>query len=95
MDDLHCRAKAFLSGPRPLAEPAGTMTRLIAQYVAGQSWEDPELGKRLSDCLDAAKMEAVRYADAPSGPAADARLFYQRGAEILQGIQARGALGRT
>jgi hypothetical protein len=92
MDDLHGRAERFLCGPSPLSEPAATLTRLIARYVAGETWEDPELRKLLSDYLQAAHAEAACLADAQRGPAADARSFYQRGAEILEGIQAQAGL---
>ena len=92
MDDLHGRAERFLCGPSPLSEPAATLTRLIARYVAGETWEDPELRKLLSDYLQAARREAARLADARPGPEGDAWRFYQGAAEILEGIQAQAGL---
>jgi hypothetical protein len=93
MDDLHARAKRFLSGPHPLSDPGWTLQRLISRYVAGETWEDPELRKLLSDYLQAARREAARLADARPGPEGDAWRFYQGAAEILEGIQAQVASG--
>ena len=49
-DDLRSRAEDYLNGPRIISEPAASLTRLIARYVAGKPWDDPGLGNLLSHC---------------------------------------------
>jgi len=34
-------AEKFLRGPRIISEPGATLAKLIARYVAGESWDDP------------------------------------------------------
>jgi hypothetical protein len=89
MDDLHSRAAAFLRGPCILGE----QWRLIARYIAGEPWDDPEVRSLLSHGLRAAQTKAAGPEGA-TGPERDARLFYQRAAAILQDIQAEVSAGR-
>ena len=81
MDDLRSRAAALLAGPYPLR--AMILTDLIARYVAGKPWDDPELRDPLSLGLQTAQMEAARFEGATEGATRDARTFYQRAAAIL------------
>ena len=92
MSDLRSRAEAYLDGPRIISEPGASLTRLIARYVAGKPWDDPEVRNLLSHCLATAQTEAAGHEDA-TGPERDARLFYQRAAAILQDIQAEVLAG--
>jgi hypothetical protein len=74
MDDLHLRAAALLHGPYILGQPS----RLIHCYVTGELWDDP--GRSISYHA-VCKPLSARIADATSGPARNARLFYQRTTE--------------
>jgi hypothetical protein len=87
-DDLRSRAENYLNGPRIISEPGASLTRLIARYVAGKPWDDPELRNLLSECIGTAQTEAA-------GCEGDARTFYLRAAAILQEIQAEMLAGRV
>jgi hypothetical protein len=93
MSDLRSRTGAYLRGPCIISEPGASLTRLIARYVASEPWDDPELRNRVSRCLQAVQTEAARLEGATTGPARDAQLFYQRGASLLQDIQAEVSAG--
>jgi hypothetical protein len=94
MEDLHSRAAGFLRGPCIIDEPGRPLTRLIARYVAGEPWDDPELRNQLSLCLQTAELKAAGH-DGATGPQRDARAFYERGAAILRDIQAEVAAGQV
>ena len=83
MDDLHSQAHAFINGPYIIGEHS----HLILRYVDGKLGDDPEAQNLLSRCLQTAQTEAARFEGATSGPARDARYFYQRAAELLKAIQ--------
>lgn len=78
MSDLRSEAKAHLEGPRVISEPGAGLTRLIARYVAGEPWDDPELLSNLSPCLQYAQAEIARREGATSGSTGDVQLFYRR-----------------
>ena len=82
MTDLRSRAEAFLHRPFPLGERApGNLTDcLIARYLAGGPWDDPELVELLSLC----HMSAVTEANSKTGKL---RAFYRESATVLEGIQ--------
>jgi len=84
--DLHSQAEKFLLGPRIISEPGATLAKLIARYVAGESWDDPELRNQLSHYLEIAHTEAARD-QGMDGPGRDAWAFYKKAAAILQDIQ--------
>ena len=84
MDDLHARGQAFVTGPCVISEP----WRLIHRYVTGELWDDPEAQTLLSRALQTAQTEVVRLEGATSGPARDARHFYQRAGEFLKEVKA-------
>jgi hypothetical protein len=88
MGDLHSRAATLLAGPWPLSrQGSASAVSLIQRYVDGEPWDDPELQRQLSLCLEYAQTKAAGLVGAP-GPARDAQFFYQRAAAILQDIQA-------
>lgn len=95
MSDLRSRAEAYLNGPRIISEPGASLTRLIARYVAGEPWDDPELRNLLSFHAQTAQTEAVKLEGAMSGPARDAQHFYERAAALLREIQAEVSAGRV
>jgi hypothetical protein len=63
------------------------------RYVDGEPWDDPDLRKQLSLCLQYTQSRAAGPVGA-TGPERDAQLFYQRAAAILQDIQAEVSAGR-
>ena len=84
---MRSRTAAFLCRAYPLS--AMKLVRLIARYVDGEPWDDPELRNQLSQGLQAARTEAARLepGGATPGPGRDAWTFYQTAAAILQDIQ--------
>ncbi len=86
MDELRSRAEAFLSGPRILSEPGGSIGGLIARCVAGDRWDDPGLQDLLLFQLRAARREVARLEGATTYPELDYLSFYQRATAILQDI---------
>lgn len=88
---LRSRAEAYLHGPRIISEPGASLARLIARYVAGESFNDPERQNLLSDSIRTAHTEAAKFQDAETGPERDAWLFYQNSGALLQEIQAEAA----
>jgi hypothetical protein len=84
VDDLRARAQAFIRGPCVLSEPWS----LIHRYIAGELWDDPDAQNLLSRGLQTAQTEAAHLEGATSGPARDARLFFQEAAEFLKDIMA-------
>jgi len=84
---LRARAKEYMHSARIISEPGASLTRLIARYAAGQSWDDPELRKQLSEAIRTARQEAALLSDEREGPGGDAPNFYQSASALLQDIQ--------
>jgi tetratricopeptide (TPR) repeat protein len=94
VSDLHARAVRFLSGPRIISEPGATIANLIARYLAGAAWDDPEWRNLVSDCVIAAQNKAASLEGVEPGPGRDARFFYEQAAALLEEIHVEVSAGR-
>lgn len=90
MGDLRSRAKAHLSGPRPLyrlSPGRKTPDSLVQHYVDGGPWTDPELQRQLALCIEEEQASADARVGA-TGLGRDAHFFHQGAAALLREIQA-------
>lgn len=93
--DLLARAEAYLRSARIISEPGANLSRLIERYVAGERWDEPELGNQLAHDIRIAQSEAACRNEAGTGAESDARRFYEGTAAILLDIQKEVFAGRV